>query len=152
MCHIFSKTPEGELIMASSEKERRNYVELYTASGLSPAMFCKQHSLKVKTFYKWLKRYPCLPREPIKLASPCTNTGQVFPSEQLFMPLKITDFKPEQTLAPEGGFMTSLGEPPKTPPLTLCFKTPHFSLDVCLHMDDHFSDFKLMLQAFQELK
>lgn len=137
--------------MATSDQERRKYVESYRASGLSAVMFCKKNDIKVKTFYAWLKRYPCLSREPIKLVPSHNVPGQALRTERLFVPLKITDFSPEQGLIPERGSMTSVGEDNR-PPLTLCFKTPHFCLDVCLNMGDHFSDFKLMLQAFQDLK
>jgi hypothetical protein len=133
--------------MATSEQDRRNYVELYRASGLSPVMFCKKHSIKVKTFYKWLKRYPFLSREPGTLP-----VREEFSGKESFVPLKVTDFEVGQEVRPESERIQSPCEDSTKPPLSLCFKTPHFSLDVCLTMGDHFSDFKLILQAFQDLK
>ena len=135
-------------MMASSEKERRRYVELYHASGLTPVMFCKQHSIKVKTFYGWLKRYPCPLRETSKL-SPSRESSSF--SEEAFIPLKITDFNPEQEVTPERDSIKFPSGSTMKPLLTLCFKTPHFCLDVSLDLDQHFSEFQLMLQAFQEL-
>jgi hypothetical protein len=137
--------------MATSEQERRHYVEWYRSSGLTPVMFCKQHPIKVKTFYGWLKRYPCSLGQMSKVSPSLTVSRESLPPEDYFIPLKITDFEAGQDVIPEGDCMQSPCEDSIKRPLTLCFKTPHFCLDVSLNMDDHFSQFKLMLQAFQEL-
>lgn len=118
--------------MATTDKERREYVEAFHRSGLTPVMFCTRNHLKIKTFYAWLKRYPSNLEETKLYDSLPSSLGASF------LPIQIAeDSKPECVLPQQ--------------PITLSLKTKNFCLEFPLNMQENFADFKCVVQALHAL-
>jgi len=140
LCHIFEDT-EIELFMATTDKERREYVEVFYASGLTPVKFCERHKLKPKTFYVWLKRYASdLHDFKSPEALDKKHSGSV-PTP--FLPIHIVEEMKSE--APQNAFK------PVTPVTLLSIKTKNFCLEFPLNIQENLADFKCVVQAFHEL-
>lgn len=112
--------------MRTTDKERREHVDLFYKSGLMPVAFCAKHALNVKTFYVWLRRYPRDDRQ----------TPQADALAPCFIPLQIqSDEMPIKALQKQ----------------TLSFKTKNFCLDITLNLQENFADLKRIVQALDTL-
>ena len=116
--------------MVTTDKERLEHVNEFYKSGLMPVAFCKKHQLNVKTFYVWLKRYP--------INDDKTRLRPALMVEPSFLPLQIVEDSQSENV------LTKL-------PITLSFKTKNFCLDIPLNIQENFADFRLLLQALNEL-
>jgi len=120
--------------MRTTETERREYVEAFHRSGLTPVQFCSEHGLNQKTFYAWRKRYSSHLQE----MSGYTSLKPTFLGEPSFIPLQITeDEKPVDIL-------------PKQP-ISLLFKTKNFCFEFPLDAQQNVADFKIIVQTLHEL-
>jgi hypothetical protein len=122
--------------MATPDKERRQYVDVFYASGLTPVMFCARNHLKITTFYGWLKRY----------AGDFGQTKKSEPSKHFdleptsFIPLQVAD---NDTLKSCQSEISQI--------ITLSLKTRNFCLEFPLNMQENFADFKRVVQALHDL-
>jgi hypothetical protein len=114
--------------MATTDKERLEYVEDFHKSGLMPVAFCKKHKLNVKTFYVWLKRYP--------INDDKTRLRPALMVEPSFLPLQI---KPNEVCE------DILSKH------TLTFKSKNFCLDVTLNFDESLGFLKVLLKELHAL-
>jgi hypothetical protein len=116
----------------TTEKQRRELMAAYYASGLKTVTFCKSNSLNTKTFYRWLKLYSGDSSSNIKtLAKPS------------FVPIIVGDSCNFHNV--ESSNVNSS----KVTPIT--FKTDNFNLEFPLDKDKNIPEFMVVLQALRDI-
>jgi hypothetical protein len=120
--------------MGTTEKERREYVEVFHRSGLRPVHFCRKHGLNPKTFYAWQKRYS----SHLEGIRGYKSLKPAFLGEASFLPLQIKEDE-----------KTANGL--RKHPIQLSFKTKNFCLEFALDQQQNGADFKLIVQTLHEL-